>query len=82
MQHNQLVMYDGNFSALARGEAKRERRWKEGAWGDSGRKGAGRWTGAPELPIYELRITIWRIPRRWRNLVERMRSGIFGYGSV
>ena len=23
-----------------------------------------------------LRFTIWKIPRRWRNLVERMRSGI------
>ena len=37
----------------------------------------GRGTGGAYL-----RITNWKIPRRWRNLVERMRSGIFGYGSV
>ena len=27
--------------------------------------------------IYDLRFTIWKIPRRWRNLAERERSGIF-----
>ena len=31
----------------------------------------GRGTGGAYL-----RITNWKIPRRWRNLVERMRSGI------
>ena len=55
---------DGTFEYTfkARGEAERERRWKEGAWGDSGRKGAGRWTGAPEVPNYELRITMDKTP--------------------
>ena len=62
------TMYDGNFSALARGEAERERRWKEGTWGDSGMKGAGRWTGAPEVPIYDLQGAR-------RSRVGRTRSG-------
>ena len=62
MYDGRWTMYDVNFSALARGEAERERRWKEGAWGDSGRKGAGRWTGAPEVPNYELRITMDKTP--------------------
>ncbi len=30
------------------------------------------------LMIYDLRFTIWKIPRRWRKLAEQMRSGIFG----
>ena len=36
-----FTIYDLDVSALARGDAERERRWKEGAWGGSGRKGAG-----------------------------------------
>ena len=35
----------------------------------------GRWTGAPGDAY--LRFTMWEIPRRRRNLAERMRSGIF-----